>query len=585
MNDWDKLDAQFFGITADGKQQASGNPLDELDRRFKAGLASALQAKPKAEPITNFSGNLSFATPLGTIDTGLPLPEGVNRRLAQLGSGFDDLRAGITGLFASNKPKTTADLVTGQTEDSRARMAVDEKRKIDAQLNSDFSGKALNFAGKALPSLAIPFAAGAPVLSGIAAGGITGALEPVGAGESRGANAAVGAALGGALPAVVGGVRNMMRPNEATLDAARKASGMGIPLSPADISQNPFIRGLRAITNDLPIIGAPGAALKEQQQAAFNKAVGGTFGAAEAKLTPQVMDAAKTRMGAEFDRLWGQNTLQVDAPMFQQLQQLRQSAADLPPTQGARVIKQIDDFLAKAQPNANGSPVIPGEAANKFQIWLRETTPTGQSSVAHDFSAMRQSIFSAFERSVSPADAAALTANRAQYRAFKTVEPLLDKARLASGGREIGDVPAALLSEAVRGGYSGLSSQTAAPALADIAQVGSRFLVDRTPQTGGSPRALLQQIGIGAPLYAGIAHGLDGALAGGAGLAAGRGLNGLLNSPSAGASIIGAGAPRGLLGPSSMSAAAKEAALLGLYRSPLAASGLLYPLASPAFEQ
>lgn len=84
---------------------------------------------------------------------------------------------------------------------------------------------------------------------------------------------------------------------------------------------------------------------------------------------------------------------------------------------------------------------------------------------------------------------AALRGNQATYKAFKTVEPLLNKAEVGVAGRMPGDVPAALLPQAVANSYRG---GVAGAPLAELAQMGSRFLVDRVPQTGGSAKALLQ---------------------------------------------------------------------------------------------
>lgn len=421
------------------------------------------------------------------------------------------------------------------------------------------------------------------MLSGVLAGTAAGAAEPVGTGESALANTVLGGALGAAIPGVVGGVRHLLKPNAATAASAQKAASLGIPVGAADLSSNAAVRAARSITNDIPIAGMSGQALRDAQQAGLNKAVGGAFGSPSAKLMPDVVDAAKSRMGGEFDRLWKQNNLEVDSTVFRNLQDLRAAAADLPKAQAQRVISQIDDFWSRAQPGQNGAPVISGEVANNFQKWLR-TQAKPNSALEHEFSTMRKEIIGAFNRSISPDDAAALTLNRSQYKAFKTVEPLLDKGVVGTAGRAEGDIPASLLSEAVRKNYSGLSSQTDRPALADIAQVASRFMVDRVPQTGGSARAMLQNAGLlgisGGGL--GLAAGLGapaGVAIGGAGA---LGLNSLLNSQALAKSLLGGGASRNLLGPSSPALASKEALLLGLQRSPLALASLF---GSPALEQ
>lgn len=578
---WEDLNAKYGG-----QGSAEGSDWEALAKKYQP---KAEKEKPKAEPVTDFSGNLRFATPLGTVDTGIPLPQSVNKGLAQIGSGLSDWGLAARQLTASDKPKTATDLVTGQTDSSRLRQEVMDKRIRDQALNEGFVGKINNFAGKALPAMAVPQVGGAPFTSGMMAGGITGMMEPTAEGESRTANALMGTGAGAIVPGVAAGFRALMKPNAEVSALAQKAQQYGIPVSAADLSQNGLVKGVRSFLNDLPIVGRPGAALKEQQQQALNKAVGGQFGAAESRLTPDVMDAAKQRMGAEFDRLWGGNTLQVDAPMFQQMQALRAAAGDLPKNKAAEMLSKLDDLWSKATPNAQGVPTISGEAANKFQQWLRTEARPG-SLLENELGTLRKSIIDAFNRSITPADAAALTANRAQYKAFKTVEPLLNKGATGVAGRAEGDIPAALLPAAVNQSYRNLSSQTSQPALAELAQIAGRLLVDRAPQTGGSARALAQNALGASPMFvggAGLTAGLDAALTAGAGTAASVGVpylaNALLNSPRIGANLLQQPQARALLASPDAPAAAKRALYNALMSGTVAAP--IGWLQSPALEQ
>lgn len=556
MSTWDDLDAKFGG---GGSGAGAPDSLDALDRRFAASIKGP-PTKPTAEPVTDFKGTLQF----GPFDTGLQLPEGVNKRLAQLGSGIADWTTRL-----------------GQLRGGVSEQDVEEKRRLDAALRNDFTGKALGVVGQALPALAIPAAAGAPVLSGIGAGALTGFMAPIGPGESATANTVLGAGLGGALPLAFKGAQSMLRPDAATAEAAAKAAANNIPIAAGDLSKNRFVQAARSFTNDLPVIGLPGQMLKEQQQAALNRAVGGTFGSAEARLTPDVIDAARSRMGSEFDRLWGRNNLTVDAPVFAKLTQLQAMVADLPKAQASKMQSEIDNFLSKMNPNAAGAPEVSGEAANYFQQWLRKQSAGQQGGPLQEaFSDLRKTVIDAFNRSIGPQDAAALTRNRTQYKAFKTVEPLLDKGVVGTAGRTAGDIPAALLPEAVRGSYSGLSSQTAAPQLADLAQVASRFMVDRTAQTGGSPRAMLQNMGLGGALLGGGAA-IGGGGSAALGAAGAGGLNWLLNSPAMARALLNSSPQRGLLGAPNARELLKEAGLLSIGRAPLALPGLL---TSPALE-
>lgn len=530
-------DPEVFG--ADQRSFYDKSIFPDLSKEF---------GKAKPAKVSDFSGNLR----IGPLDTGLPLPDTVNKGLAQFGSGLSDYGTRISQLFG------------GANEGD-----VERKRMMDAALVDSMGGKALRFAGKALPIMAAPQITGHSVLSGAMAGGLAGMMEPVGQGESGLSNAALGAGLGVAIPGAFDLARKtMMKPDAVTQAATALADKYGIPYSWADLSSNGFVKGARSLTNDLPVVGLPGATLKANQQTALNEAVGGTIGIQGGKrLTPDVMDAAYKRMGSEFDRIWGQNSLTVDAPLFQQLQSLRASAADLPAEQARRIITKIDDFWSHAQPGQNGAPTVTGDTANAFQKWLRETAPKSQSSVSQDMGSLRQSIIDAFNRSIGPNEAAALTANRAQYKAWKTVEPLLEKGVVASAGRAEGDIPAALLPEAVRRSYSGLAKQTDQPALAEISQAASRLIPERTPLTGGSPRAMLQNAGL-----LGTAAGMGAApVETTLGLTGSGLVNAILNSPRLGRAIAGSAPQRSLLGGPQLDAneMTREALRLMFTRAPL----------------
>lgn len=345
--------------------------------------------------------------------------------------------------------------------------------------------------------------------AGATGGAAAGLVNP----EDMGTGAAISAGIplvGAAAGAAGGAIGRALRPSAETQAMAQKAQQYGIPLGLGDVAENRTIQATRSILRDAPFSGGMAQSAREGQQEAFNRAVGAQFGAPEKKLTLDVLDQAKKRMGSEFDRIWNNNALQVDPQMMSKLTDLDALAQKLPRNEGASLQAEIQDLMAKMVPDANGNAVVPGDVANKFQQYLRRRAE-GSAGLRNELGDLRQAVIGAFNRSVSPADAAALTANRTQYKAFKTVEPILRSAELGVAGRTAGDVPAALLPGAVNKSYSTLDVP-----LADLSQVGSRFLVDRTPQTGGSMRAALQNTAIGAALMGtgGIPGLVGGAVAG-----------------------------------------------------------------------
>lgn len=493
---------------------------------------------PDEQPakVDDFTGNLR----IGPLDTGIPLPSWLNRRLAQFGSGVADLG----NSFAAPE-------------------VVDQKRTRDAQLNDDAFGKVLSFGGKALPAMAIP-TFGGPVLGGALAGTALGALEPVGTGDSRLTNTLVGGALGAAVPGAVAGVRNLLRPAAKDIDLARTAvNTYGIPLAPSDVSRNGLVKGARSVLDDLPVVGRIGANQQEAKQAAFNRAVGSTFGAAEDSLTPQVMGAAKTRIGGELDRIWGNNTLNLDPQYFNDLARVSKRAASLNPDQQAAVQRQIQSLLQQAD-NAQ----VPGGFVNNWQSELRLAAEGEKGLHQSVLGDLRKATIDAFNRGVSGSDAAALQKARSQYGALKTVQPLLNKAEAAVAGRVSGDVPAGLLPQQVATQYGDRVAQSP---LNDLSKIAGRFMVNRSPQTGGSPRAMLQNSALGSALTFGAYHD---PLTASLGLGSAAVLEKLLSSPMLTRSVLRDVPTRGLLDAPDLQRTLLELSKNSANRLPLA-GGLL----------
>ena len=374
-----------------------------------------------------------------------------------------------------------------------------------------------------------------------AGGAITGAAT---AGLVNPEEALVGGAIGAGMPvgvramgAVGSAVGRQFRPGGDSSQLARRAMDMGAPLGIADIAEGKFTKAVRSILNDAPLTGGIGATQNEAKQRWFNRAVGEVFVAADDKLTPQVMDAAKKKLGSEFDRIWNNNALVVDDKLMQSLSQTRARATMLPKAERSRVLGMLDDFEGQITQAPDGSIVVPGDVANRYQSSIRKASESAQGFLKEDLAGLRKNILGAFNRSVSAEDAAALALNQKKYKAFKTVEPLLAKGEVGIAGREAGDVPAALLPGAVFNSYR---ANTSGAPLAELAKIGSKYLVDRTPQTGGSTRALIQNSAIVGALGAGM---FTNPLLAAPVIPAGMALNRALGSPALARGLLGMSAP------------------------------------------
>lgn len=411
--------------------------------------------------------------------------------------------------------------------------------------------------GRALPAAED---IGLRAVAGAATGGASATL--VDPSEAR-----VGAAVGAAIPTAIRGAGDAgrwlwnaaIRPDAARAALADAAiNKYGIPLAASDVTSNTMLRAARSIGDDLPLVGRIGAAHNEAVQSAYNRAMGRTFGADSDKLIPEVVKAAQDRLGAAFDQLWNNNKLVVDPQLFTKLQDVAEASEKLPANETAAVKAWLNDIYSKMGTDpATGSVFIGGETANNIQSALRRQVESGAGSLKNELNDLRQSLLGAFNRNVSPQDAALLAQTQRQYKAWKTLQPIIQKAEAGVAGREVGNVTPGLVPGRVADMYGDYISNSP---FADLSQIGSQFIADRTLRTGGSSRAMAQGAMLGWLSHLG---GIGGVAVGGPLL---YGAEKVLTSPWIGAAMAGAQQPIvGLLGaPGSFAARATSPALAGL---------------------
>lgn len=411
---------------------------------------------------------------------------------AQRGDTFDPAE-GMSGtqkfLAGAGKALTDIGRGAGQMLGVVSQQDVDEAKQRDAALMNTGAGMAGNLTGNvaaALPTMLIP---GVNTVAGAGlVGAGMGALQPTATGESRLQNATIGG-LAGAGGQVAGNlIGRAIRPVQSTLSPeraalAQRAQQLNIPLDAADLTGSRPLTIMRDVMSNLPLTADRQAAIQGTKQAAFNRAVGDTFGANADALTPQVLQSARDRLGQQFTDLSSRNTLQANQGLVQDLANLQAQVNRYATSDVAKVVNNnIDDVLSKIE----AGDVIPGRAYRELDSQIgRLSRSSASGDVRNYLGELRNSLRGAMDQSISAADRDAWREARKQYANLMTVAPLAAKS-------ETGDVSGrTLLAAALRGSKS--SAFTGGGELGELGKIGRAFVMEQTPNSGTAQRTFYQR--------------------------------------------------------------------------------------------
>lgn len=324
-----------------------------------------------------------------------------------------------------------------------------------------------------------------------ALGGAQAALEPVGTRGSRALNTLVGTGFGIAgrqLPRVAGILAHPLKPEVQAL--AQRAKELGIQVTPAQLSDSTFVKTLRSVVGKFPFSGSDAA--KAAQAGQFRQAVAQTFGEQldpeNPAITPEVMARAKSRIGDLFNRA-ASHGVPVDTQFGKELTGLRDEASQvLTPEQMAPINKQIGNIFDKVDENSK----ISGQA---YQALTSKGSPLSRALSGTDpnvrfyAGGIKDILDSAMERNGNAIQKAILSEARPQYKALKTIEPLVAKA-------PSGEISPALLLQQVAKKTPSMAYGGGGD-LADLGRIGQAFLKDSIPDSGTAQRVGIQNFMMG----------------------------------------------------------------------------------------
>ena len=300
------------------------------------------------------SENLAANRPDPTADMGA-----MDTFFAGMGGRGMEMYRGAKQL-ASNIPALGIDRAALQKE-------IDDSAALDKPLKNTVSG-ALGGAATDIGVALLPggaatkiarFAPGgakvAVPLAGAIQGAATGLIEPNVGDETGAGNVARGMA-GGVVGNVVGaGLGRLISPSR-TADPVRNRLAKAlqdadVPVSPAQQTGSPTLTAVETAIRSVPFLQNVGVAGSVEQKKAFTKAVAVLVGEDAEALTPEVMDRAIKKAGAQFEKVANAKPAPLDKDFIDEINAIAARSAEKQAQSGARVAPAqdlIEEALTRA---------------------------------------------------------------------------------------------------------------------------------------------------------------------------------------------------------------------------------------------
>jgi hypothetical protein len=422
--------------------------------------------------------------PTEGMSTGEKFTAGVGKSMVDTGRGIYQLGASLghaMGIVPDEKMR-------------QIQKDADDSKSLDEPLMHTGAGMAGDIAGGAAQIAAVPemlpakFASAYPKLSALAnaagSGAIFSGAQPVSSDESRGTNAALGAA-GGAGGELFGKALSFIaQPLKSALsDAGKKAvdalQNAGVPLDLAQQTGSRVAQTLKNIIADNPLIGA--SAFPEEQGKAFNRAVLKTMGIHDPAVTAAddaTLNNGRQAIKGVMNDVADRNPIQYDDHLESELARIEKEAPTTLTADDMGPFKANLNNIVESAANNNG--VIPGRVYQKLQSNIGALSKNPKyAPVMHE---VGEALDDALQRSAGSDDQSALATARKQYRAMKQIEGAVDPAT--------GDIsPAKLLTQINtksnrNQSLYGQGDQT----LVNLAKAGKNVLAPNNPNSGTARR-------------------------------------------------------------------------------------------------
>jgi len=261
----------------------------------------------------------------------------------------------------------------------------------------------------------------------------------------------------------------------------------GVPVDVAQATGSAFLNRTKAGLMDNPFTAGKEEAFIATQRAAYNKAIAKTMGEDATAITPEVIAAAKQRLGENYDNIASRNKVILDQDLQGHLNTIKDKAEQVLSKEDFPTIdKAINNIVNKAKAN-NGQ--LNGEQYQSMKEVLDDISAGGgkEGKYAKD---LKEALLSALSRSAeasgNKADVALLKETNRQYSNMKKIEDVVLK-------NPQGDISPSLLSNSLATKSKRYSIYQEDPQLANLARAGKLILEQKLPNSGTMARFLAQR--------------------------------------------------------------------------------------------
>lgn len=321
--------------------------------------------------------------------------------------------------------------------------------------------------------------------SGAIGGGVTEATD----------NPLLGAAASLAAPLAVAGatrvispVRSRLTPEEQRLADVAKAEG--IQLTAGQETGSPGLQLMESVFGTLPSTAGAQRAIQQTQRGQFNRAALGHIGEGGNTLTPEILNAAKTRIGGDLNRLAAQTKVDLDQPFVAEVAKVVNQFANRLEVQRRPIFERfVKDILGTGGMPAPMQGALYQTVRSDLSRMAKNyggTDPT----LAEALRGLRDALDDAADRSMPASLKGEWADARREYGNLRTLERAMSN---TTTGAAIGNLQPTQLAQAVKQQHPRAYAFGAGP-MNDLSLVGRTFMRDQIPNSGTAQRTLMANL-------------------------------------------------------------------------------------------